>query len=312
MEKVNAMGKNVLLICLVVIAAGALAALAFGHDANASTPRSAVVVSFNPIYYLVRPVVGSGADILQLIGPGVEPHDYEPTPSDAQTLSQGSTFFYASPTLESWATQLVQSANRNMTLVPLIDAINRSALGPNASTLIATDPHFWLDPALMPGVVRKIETTMAAADPANASTYAYNANAFITQLSQLDDAYRTGLGSCKSRTLLDSHAFLGYLAVSYNLTEISIGGQSPDAEVSPQHLISVVSEATKDHARAVFQESADPTAAVDQNVAAEINGTIYKIYTLEILSQQQIAGNASYVTLMYDNLRTLKEGLNCT
>ena len=275
------------------------------------TNRITVVVSFNPIYYLVKPVVGNSVNIQEIIAPGVEPHDYEPTPEDVVNLSKGSIFFYDGPALENWAVQLAQAANRSIELVPLIDSINQSQIN-NETNITVEDPHFWLDPALMPSVVKYIESRMVVLDPANAAEYTANANAFIMQLNQLNSAYRTGLARCQSRTVIDSHAFLGYMAISYNLTELAVGSESPDAEVSPQHVIAVIQNAEADHAHAIFQESADPTVAINQNVAQAINGTIYKIYTMEILTPQQLKSGSNYISLMYQDLHILEQGLNCT
>lgn len=299
----------ILIVSIVVI----LFALYRGPAGKGLTANNGltVAVSFNPIYYLVKPVVGNHAHVLQIISPGVEPHDYEPTPSDVANMSNGSVLFYDGPALESWAVGLVQAINKNIELVPLIDSINESKLGYNTSIKVQ-DPHFWLDPALMPGVVKDIESRMMRLDPANAVDYAANADSFIAELNQLNISYGTGLAHCKSRTIIDSHAFLGYLAISYNFTELPVGGENPDAEVSPQHVAAVINEGIKDHAKAVFQESADPTVAVDQNIAEAINGSIYKIYTMEVLTPGQLAGGANYTSLMYQNLNTLEQGLNCT
>ncbi len=279
---------------------------------NASnSTKPTIVVSFNPIYYLVKPVVGNSVNIQQIIASGVEPHDYEPTPRDVYNLSLGKVFFYDGPSLENWAVSLAQSTNDNILLVPLIASINASQIK-NDTAITAADPHFWLDPALMPSVVEQIKDTMMRTDPPRAANYAANAEAFIVQLDALNAAYASGLAHCQSRTIVDSHAFLGYLAASYNLTELPVGGDNPDAEVSAQHVSQVISSAAADRARAIFQESADPTATVDRNIAQEINGTIYEIYTMEILTPQQVAGGSNYTSLMYDNLRTLELGLNCT
>ncbi len=306
--------NNTGIIYLVIIIAGIGALLVFGYASSAgrANPKgSAVVVSFNPIYYLVKPVVGNLVGIQQIIAPGVEPHDYEPTPQDAYNLSTGKVFFYDGPALENWAVSLAQSTNASIVLVPLIDSINMSQLD-NNTNITVDDPHFWLDPALMPPVVEQIKNTMIRMDPSHAANYTANADAFISQINTLNSAYKSGLAQCRSRTVIDSHAFLGYLAISYNLTELPVGSESPDAEVSAQHVSQVIAEATADHVHAIFQESADPTVTVDQNIAEAINGTIYNIYTMEILTPQQISGGANYTSLMYDNLRVLEQGLNCT
>jgi zinc transport system substrate-binding protein len=312
--------KTITIVALAAIALAALAAVlyagglvAVGPATSTATasPKLTVVVSFNPIYYLVKPVVGNSVNIQQIIAPGMEPHDYEPTPQDVYNMSQGKVFFYDGPSLENWAVSLAQSTNEDILLVPLIDSVNTSQIG-NDTSITVSDPHFWLDPALMPSVVEQIRNTMIRIDPSHAANYTANANAFIVQLDALNVAYKSGLAHCGSRTVVDSHAFLGYLAISYNLTELPVGSENPDAEVSAQHVSQVITNATADHVHAIFQESADPTVAVDQNIAQAINGTIYGIYTMEILTPRQVAGGANYTSLMYDNLRTLERGLKCT
>lgn len=312
------MKRTTILSIVIAIAACAIVAAAIivvrgggAGGAGAATGSITVVASFNPIYYLVKPVVGSHAEVLDLIAPGVEPHDYEPTPQDALTLSEGKVFFYDGPALENWAVNLSRSVNSNIVLVPLIDSINASQIRNNAS-IEAQDPHFWLDPALMPSVVRRIEAEMIAIDPANATNYTENADAFIAQLGLLSRAYAAGLAHCRSRTLIDSHAFLGYLAISYNLTELPVGNDSPDQEPSAARVANIITTAINDHVAAIFQESADPTEAIDQNIAQEINGTLYKVYTMEVLTPEQLAGRANYTSLMYQNLQVLEEGLGCT
>jgi zinc transport system substrate-binding protein len=309
-----AIGTLAAIILIAIAASLSIIGAGTGNAAigNAENPaKPTIVVSFNPIYYLVRPIVGNSVNIQQIIAPGMEPHDYEPTPQDVYNLSTGKVFFYDGPSLENWAVSLTQSTNENILLVPLIDSINTSQLG-NDTSITVSDPHFWLDPALMPSVVEQIKNTMIGIDPSQAANYTANANAFIAQLDTLNAAYKAGLAHCRSRTIVDSHAFLGYLAESYNLTELPVGSENPDAEVSAQHVSQVISNATADRAHAIFQESADPTVAVDQSIAQAINGTIYGIYTMEILTPQQIAGGANYTSLMYANLRTLEEGLGCT
>lgn len=273
--------------------------------------KPTIAVSFNPIYYLVRPVVGNHVNIQEIVAPGVEPHGYEPTPKDILGLSEATVLFYDSPLLENWAVQLVQATNRKIELAPLINAINYTLID-NDTSMIASNPHFWLDPALMPSVVFYIRNKMIATDPANASYYNQSADKFIVQLNQLNLAYRRGLAHCQSRVLMDSHAFLGYIAISYNLTEWPIGGLTPDTEPSAAKVAGLIANGTEAHVHAVFQESADSTVPIAAQIAQSINATTYKIYTMEILTPKQLNSGVNYTSLMYQNLKSFEEGLNCT
>ena len=81
-----------------------------------------VITSFRPFTLLVAPVAGDDARITQILPPGADPHDYEPTPQDAITLQNGSLFFFDGPFLEPWATSIAASANPNIKLVSFADS----------------------------------------------------------------------------------------------------------------------------------------------------------------------------------------------
>lgn len=78
-----------------------------------------VITSFRPITLLVAPVGGDHITITQILPPGADPHDYEPTPNDAVALRNGRVFFYDGPFLEPWAANLAASANPDIKLLPL-------------------------------------------------------------------------------------------------------------------------------------------------------------------------------------------------
>ena len=73
---------------------------------------------------------------------------------------------------------------------------------------------------------------LAALDPGRAVDYTANAQALETELTTLGEEFTRGLASCARTEFITSHAAFGYLAERYGLTQISIGGLSPDAEPS--------------------------------------------------------------------------------
>ena len=94
--------------------------------APANNPQSGqlqVITSFRPFTLLVEPVAGSHAKITQILPPGADPHDYEPTPKDAIDFQGAQVFFYDGPFLEPWAASIAASANSNITLASFADAV---------------------------------------------------------------------------------------------------------------------------------------------------------------------------------------------
>jgi len=318
--------KKILLsggLVLVVLLAALIAYLVLttgSHSAPLQTAGSAgklqVITSFRPITLLVLPVAGDYAQVTQLLPPGAEPHEYEPTPADAMTLAKGNVLFYDGPFMEPWVENLAGSANPDIVRAPFIDSIPPEVLAqmksadpdfPNTNQ----DPHLWLSPPLAEYYVSYIAEQLSVADSKNASGYQKNADAFEARLKKLDRDYATGLSNCTTQTFLTSHAFLDYQAAAYNLTALSITGVSPDAEPSIQQMAMVLNESRSDNVQGVLAET-DEVQALSQSVATELNLPLYSYTTMEVLpSGPQSPGDNDYVTIMENNLQQMRQALKC-
>jgi zinc transport system substrate-binding protein len=275
-----------------------------------------VITSFRPFTLLVAPVGGDHITITQILPPGADPHDYEPTPDDAVALKNGKIFFYDGPFLEPWAATLADSTNPDIHLATFADAIpgpvydqmkSRYANFPNPTQ----DPHLWLSPQLAEYYVPYVAQQLSEADPENATDYQNNAAAFEKRLKQLDSDYKAGFSNCTTRTFLSSHAFLDYTAAAYNLTPISIAGMSPDAEPSIQQMAAIVSEAKARHVRGVLAEP-DEAEDLSKSVSAELNLPVYPFTTMEVLPSGPLTPeDTDYVAIMENNLQEMRKAMVC-
>ena len=275
-----------------------------------------VITSFRPITLLVAPVGGDHITITQILPPGADPHDYEPTPNDAVALRNGKVFFYDGPFLEPWAANLATSANPDIQLATFADAIPGPAyeqMKSNDTNFpdMTEDPHLWLSPKLAEYFVPYVARQLSEVDPANASDYQNNAAAFEKRLEQLDSDYKAGLSNCSTRTFLTSHAFLDYTAAAYNLTAISIAGLSPDAEPSIHQMSAIVDEAKTEHVKGVLVEP-DESEDLSKAISAELNLPVYPFATMEILPKTPLTDNGTdYVAVMENNLQEMKKAMVC-
>lgn len=275
-----------------------------------------VITSFRPITLLVLPVAGNYAQVTQLLPPGAEPHEYEPTPADAMTLAKGKILFYDGPFMEPWVENLADSANPDIVKAPFIDSIPPDVLAQmkNADPAFPDtnqDPHLWLSPPLAEYYVSYITTQLSNADPANASGYQHNADVFEGRLKSLDHDYAIGLSNCSTRTFLTSHAFLDYQAAAYNLTALSITGLSPDAEPSVQQMARILNESKMDNVEGILAET-DEVQALSQSVATELNLPLYPYSTMEILPAGPVnASDNDYIDIMENNLQQMRMALGC-
>src|SRR5208337_894976 len=275
-----------------------------------------VITSFRPFTLLVAPVGGDHITITQILPPGADPHDYEPTPDDAVALKNGKIFFYDGPFLEPWAADLVASTNPDIQLVTFADAIPGLAYDQMKSQYsdfpnLTQDPHLWLSPQLAEYYVPYVAQQLSKADPENAADYQNNAAAFEKRLEQLDSDYKAGFSNCSTRTFLSSHAFLDYTAAAYNLTPISIAGMSPDAEPSIQQMAAILEEAKAHNVKGVLAEP-DEAEDLSKSVSAELNLPVYPFTTMEVLPAGPLtAEDTDYVAIMENNLQEMKKAMVC-
>jgi len=298
---------------------------------NATAAKLKVVASFYPMYEFSKAVGGGRADVSVLIPPGVEPHHFEPTPSAIKQLSGADIFVLNGAGLEhSWAHGLIEGlGSKKLAVVEASDGVKliaaeghhegeeeQEAEAHNESDEEGHshgefDPHVWLSPVLAKKQVENIKNAFIAADPEGRAYYEANAAAYGAKLDALDAQYRATFSTCKKKDILISHATLGYFCREYGCRQIPIEGVSEEGEPSPAELASIVDQARESNVTAVYFESMiSPKSA--QVLAGEIGAKALVFNTVHGLTSEEQARGANYLSLMGDNLKNIKAGLDCS
>lgn len=302
-------------VALVVLAA-ILAAI--GCSQPPPPPAKPVVVaSFYPLWEFSRQVAGDRAEVLALVPPGVEPHDWEPSPADVIQLEKARVLVYNGAGFESWVNKLLPdvraknvlavNATHGMELLTTAAPDEHGHAGQKAKT---ADPHVWLDPVRAQAQVDAIRAALQEADPANKGVYEENARAFKTKLAALHDAFDAGLKHCARRDLVVSHAAFGYIASRYKLTQIAVLGLSPDADPSPADLARIVRFARRKKVKYIFFETLI-SSRLASTLAREVGAKTLVLNPVEGLTQEEAASGRGYLDLMQTNLENLRTGLEC-
>jgi zinc transport system substrate-binding protein len=272
---------------------------------NAPAPaRPVAVATIYPLWDLARQVAGDRAEVVSLVPPGVEPHDWEPSARDVTLVQRATIFVHSGTDLDAWATRLLAGLPAG---TRVIDAsIGLSLLRQGASV----DPHVWLDPTLARTQTQAIANGLAQADPAGGPAYRENAAALAARLDALDQAFAAGLRDCARREVVTSHAAFAYLTRRYGLTQVPVMGLAPEAEPSPADLAAIVQTARRLKVTHVFFEPlVSPRLA--QALAREIGATPLPLDPIEGVSRELAAAGTGYVELMQANLANLRVGLGC-
>lgn len=326
------------LLAVMLMAGLVVAGCSSKTDTKAAEPAAAtdsakkfdVAVSFYPMYEFTKAVTGDLANVEVLVSPGVEPHDWEPTPKDMTKISESDAFVYQGGGLETWADQVLGSVKSDkLNVIEASHGIEQiaAAEGEEEDHDHATegtgeaehdehdhdhggmDPHMWLSPALAIKEVQNIEAGLAKAKPEYKDEFKKNADAYIAKLQELDKAFKDGLANVKRKDFITQHAAFGYLAKEYGLTQVPIAGLSPDQEPTAAQMANVVKFAKEHQVKTIFFETL-VSSKVAEAIASEIGAKSAVLNPIEGLTKEDETNNETYLTIMQKNLDALKTALN--
>ncbi|MFB5265912.1 metal ABC transporter solute-binding protein, Zn/Mn family [Paenibacillus enshidis] len=283
-----------------------------------------IVTTIYPMYEFSRQVAGDHANVTALVPAGTEPHDWEPSAKDMAQIQDADVFVY-NGIVETWVEDALASTNNDQRIA--VEASSGIDLTEGTevehaeeggehdheeeghSHDYALDPHVWLSPVLAQKEVEAIKAALIKADPVNQADYEANADAYISKLKELDQAYRDGLAGVKSKEFVTQHAAFAYLATEYGLTQVPISGLSPEQEPSPDQMAQIVQFAKEHQVKTIFFETlVDPKVA--ETIASEISAKAAVLNPLEGLTEDEIKNNRDFITVMQENLKALITALN--
>jgi zinc/manganese transport system substrate-binding protein/manganese/iron transport system substrate-binding protein len=251
------------LAAALLVAGMALAGCGSGGAQDPAPGAAVRLVATTPVVAdFARTVGGDRVAVTQVIKPGVDPHDYEPSPADLRALSDADLVVQNGLGLEAWLADTVSAAGY---AGPLVDSSQGLAVrrGPGGEG----DPHIWHDPRNAQAMVRTITAALVGQDPAGRSTYEANAAAYTAKLAALDRAAQAKIDSIPPplRKLVTDHDAFGYYCARYGLTFVGsvIPSFDTSAELSGRQLSDLVAKVRAAGVKAVFSEASLPPRTVE-------------------------------------------------
>ena len=273
-----------------------------------------VYASFYPMYDFATKIGGDKVSVNMMVPPGVEAHDWEPTAKMMGELEKAHVFVYNGLEMEPWAEKLI-GAIQNDSLI-LVEASKGTEILAEEDHEDEDededhgeyDPHVWLNPMNAMKQAENIKNAFIQADEANRDYYEANYKEFSENLRVLDDKFRQELGSLKRKEIVVAHAAFGYLTNRYGLEQIAIRGISPQEEPSAAKMAEISKFAKANDVKFIFFETlTSPKLA--EVLAREVGAQTMVLNPLEGLTEDEIKSGKDYISIMEDNLETLKKAL---
>jgi zinc transport system substrate-binding protein len=279
-----------------------------------------VVTSFYPLAELARQIGGEYVVVKNLVPAGAEPHDFEPSPKDVLALNTADLVVVNGVGFEPWAEKVLPGIESKGVQVLDVSKFFPELLKPatvetdpseDVEQHYTYDPHFWLDPVMFITQANTIKNKLIEIDPEHKDEYTQHADAFIAELQSLNSEYSDGLKNCQLQEIVTNHAAFGYLAKRYNLTMLPISGLAPDSEPSAKRLGELTDLVKKDGVKVIFTENL-VNKKISDTLAKEAGVQTMVLNPIEGLTDDQINAGENYISVMKQNLQSLRTALECT
>jgi manganese/zinc/iron transport system substrate-binding protein len=260
---------------------------------------------------MVNQLAGDKVRLKSLMGPGVDPHLYEPIPTDAIALSEADVIFYNGLKLEGqMSSDLIK-----MKGVALSSAVDKNILKGDDSH---PDPHIWGSASIWSECVPIVIDALSEADPENADFYKESGKKLIQEYVSLHEwaISRAEELNKNSRVLITSHDAFEYFGEAYGFSVVGLQGISTATEVGISERVKLVDYIKDNKVKAIFVESSvSPEAikSIAEDSGAVIGGELFSDAMGDPGELDSFNGDSydlgTYTGMIKHNVNTIVEAL---
>lgn len=254
---------------------------------------------------LAKNIGGTHVKIEAIIKPGVDPHEFEPTPSDVKKVAKADLVLFTGKGMEGFLTKLEEATGVKGKFVNVGEAVPSLTMTEEGRRV--EDPHWWHSVENMKRATRLVTDRFEKADPANRRYYENRETEYLGALNELQRWTRVKVAELPSsrRKLVTSHDALQYFARDYGFTILPVKGISTGEEPSSQHVKEIIGIIRSQGVKAVFFESIENSRAVNQ-IAAETGARTGGVLYSDGLGDTEAS---TYDSMMRHNVSTIVDGL---
>ena len=254
--------------------------------------------------------IAPNAEVITMVGPGGDPHTYQPSTQDIETIQAADAVVWNGLFLEARMEDL---------LIGLGDkAIATAEMLPSAMLLPweddLNDPHVWNSPVAWSAIVGFVADHLAEIDPNNAETYTVNAQAYIAEIRAADAEATAMMSSIpEGSVLITGHDAFEYFGDIYGLQVMATDFVSTEAEMSPAELAELAQFIADNQIPVIFQDNqANPQAIVSLQEAVAALGWEVEVSGDELFADSLGAEEDldEYIEVFLHNARAVSGALS--
>ncbi len=263
-----------------------LLSIVFGCANNQSKnneKKPIVTVSILPQKYFIDRITNGKIDVNVMVPEGSDPHTYEPSAKQMQSLSNSSAYFRMGyiEFEHAWMTKF-EALNPKMKIVDL--SKNADLIMPEESHdhdhesdhhhHEGADPHIWSSPVEAKKMCSILFENLKALYPQYNDEFTANFNQLNQEIDSLDLYIKTQLAGLETRKFMIYHSALAYFARDYKLEQVAV--EVDGKEPTPLDIKNIIELAKKENIKVIFAQKQFNTHNAEV-LSNEINGKVVQV-----------------------------------
>jgi len=282
------------------------------EPARAAKGKGTIVVTYSILGSLVKELVGDRFEVRTAVPNGLDPHEWEPSARDIETLTHADLVVANGLDLEGGMQKALEQARRSgVRFFTAADHVTVRKVGPGEGipsgdpdqAIGASDPHLWTDPVTMKAVARALAAEIGA-------DFGVDLSAQLTDLERrldgLDAEIRGSVVAIPpaNRKLVTGHESMGYFAQRYGFQLVGavVPSLSTQAESSAAGMEDLKGLITRNGVKVLFTEVGTPPR-VAEALAREAG------VRCVVLTTHSLPADGSYFTFMRNLAGTIASNL---
>jgi len=269
------------------------------------------VSSFSTILTeIAQQVGGDRVEVTGHVKPGVDPHEFEPKPTDLKTVGDAQLILLSAKHMEGYVGKLKEATGTKGALVEVGDGFAtlkmKSEKDPDK---VIDDPHWWHSVANMEKAVKIVRDELIKISPADKPAFTDNAAKYLSTLDGLEKWVKNELAKLPrdKRKLVTSHDAFQYFARENGFTIYAIEGISSEDQPSSKKVGEIVAAIKTQGVKAIFPESIENPKVMTE-ITRETGVKIAPELYADGLGDEK-SDAATYVQMYKHNVTAIVEAL---
>lgn len=273
-----------------------------------------IVVTTTLLADAIRNIVKDSAEVVSIMGPGVDPHLYKASLGDLRKFMEADFIFYQGLHLEGKMAEVLEKLGRTKSVTGVGNNLPSKLIHQPVVGGDFPDPHIWFDVSLWKELVFIASDVLAKQNPQAADYFIKNADSYAKELDSLDTFVRSQIHSIpeRKRVLITAHDAFSYFGRAYGIEVKGLQGISTQAEFGLKDVSDLVKLIVDRDIQAVFVE----TSVSDKALRAVVEGVASKkkkvvigglLYTDALGAEGTPEG--TYIGMIKYNVNTITKAL---